>query len=488
MAMKENSTNFVDYAKKKLSFFDLEAKKRFAVSKDIVSYSANRVTNASRSSYLLYLFISIIIFTLVYFSILFIFKPIKEFDELKITRESLIGLSEAASSEPIRFVASIPVMVKWNNEYYFFDKPNNEGKYNIELSNKEGMHKFYFYAYKPSIFERLVSNRPVLVTKEFDYTKPKLGEVKLEDKYNSKNPVWTFESDESKPMITMVVNGVEKNIYDPQKTFQDNPCKQEIKNDMIKYSCPLIFEKEESQIVSAYMMDKVSNRVDIITDKKVTYYEPLKVDCGQIGNKVRSNLVNLKCKVNRTTKFVINDKNSEVIEKDKDKNISLVLDSDVSDGKEYQFILKFDDPNGSPVELSYKFVKDNNPPIAQFVPSSSKVNSHYNVTTTLNNLSESARIDLAFDPLTSPSPNWYFKVPDNQGVDVQAGNDVTFNTDTSDYKLCTKDPISNTETCSSAYKPSLVNYTIKLTDNIGNQSTYQCDFDLNGGSSSCRKF
>jgi hypothetical protein len=489
MKTDKNTLNFQSFIKEKLSFLDLEAKKTFETSKDLVSFTANRVSLTTKYFLYTYIILGALIFIAVFYSILFLVKPVKGSEELKITRDSFVGLTEVPSKTDIKFSLKQPVAVKWNNEFFFFDKPNIEGKYDVTLQNKEGIHKFYFYAYKSGVFERYISEKPILISKEFDYTKPSLENLRILDKFTTKTSNWSFESNEEFPIIKMLSKGKEITLFDPKSSYQENLCKQEKNNNKVKYTCPVQFDKEESFNISVWMVDKVDNRVDILEDKAVSYIEPLKVDCGQPPSRVRADTVPLKCKSNRTTVFTINNGSKDVIEKDKDKAITLQLGGEVTNSKEFPFIVSFEDPNGTPVELSYKFSKDNSPPAAQFSPTINKTGNVYVLTTQVSGLSENAKLEMSFDQIAAPSANWYFKYPDIKSVSLNNGDNTTFTNYSNEFKLCAKDPINNTETCSGSYTPNFVYYNFKLSDDVGNQSTYQCSYNLSTtADSKCNKF
>jgi hypothetical protein len=491
MKADKKSFSLSNFVSDKLSFLDLEAKKKFVNSRDIVNFTTNRVTTAPRKFVYSYLILGVLICFFVFYALLFLLKPVKESSDLKINRDSFIGLVETPSKLDNNFLLSIPVAVKWNSEFFFFDRPNAQGKYEVKLANKEGLHKFYFYAYKGSIFERYISEKPVLITKEFDYTTPSLDNVKVADKYKSLTSNFTFETDEESPIITIVAKDKTTIVYDPKETFIKNQCKQEklTTSNKIKYTCPLTFEKEESYAFSSWMVDKVDNKVVIVDNKTVSYIEPLKVDCTQPYSKVRTDTVAIKCKSNRSTNYSVNKGKKDSIEKDKEKLINIPLDVGASNEKEYTFIIAFDDPNGSPIELSYKVVKDNTSPTTELKGAITKTGNVFTLTTNLSGLSESSQIELTFDQYTSPNPNWYFKYPEGRTINLGGGEAATFTNTSTEFKLCSKDPITNSETCSGAYLPSIVNYNFRITDDVGNLSNYQCLFNLSGVTSAeCKKF
>ena len=320
MKTDKNTFSLGGFVTKKLSFLDLEARKKLEDSRDVVSYTTNRITTIPRKYIWSYIFLSLVVCFCVFYGLLFLLKPVKDSSDLKITRENFIGLDETPSKQDNKFLVNIPVAVKWNNEFFFFDKANSDGKYEVKLNNKEGNHKFYFYAYKGSVFERYISEKPVLVNKEFDYTTPIIENVNVQEKYKSLSSNFTFESDEKSPIISLQAKDKTTLLFDPKATFIANLCKQEILvNDKVKYTCPLIFEKEESYPFTAWMVDKVNNKVVIVDNKTVAYVEPLKVDCNQPFKKVRTDSVSLKCKSNRTTTYMVNKTNKDTIEKDVEK-------------------------------------------------------------------------------------------------------------------------------------------------------------------------
>jgi hypothetical protein len=491
MKADKKSFSLSNFVSTKLSFLDLEAKKKLEDSRDIVSFTTNRVTTAPRKFVYSYIILGVLICFCVFYALLFLLKPVKESSELKINRDNFVELVETPSKLDNKFLMTIPVAVKWNNEFFFFDKPNAQGKYEVKLANKEGLHKFYFYAYKGSIFERYISEKPVLITKEFDYTTPSLDNVKVADKHKSLSSNFSFESDEESPMITFLAKDKTTIVYNPKETFIKNQCKQEklINSNKIKYTCPITFEKEETYAFSAWMVDKVDNKVVIVDNKTVAYIEPLKVDCTQPFSKVRTDTVSIKCKSNRATTYSINKGTKDSIEKDVEKFISIPLDVGAANEKEYTFILAFDDPNGTPIELSYKVVKDNTSPAAELNASITKTGNVFTLTSSLGGLTESSQVELTFDQYTSPNPNWYFKYPEGKTINLGGGEAATFTNTSNEFKLCSKDPITNSETCSGAYLPSVVNYNFKITDDVGNLSNYQCLFNLSGVSSAdCKKF
>jgi hypothetical protein len=490
MKTDKKSFSLSHFVTDKLSFLDLEAKKKFEDSRDIVSFTTNRVTTAPRKFIYSYLLLGVVICFCVFYALLFLLKPVKESSDLKITRENFIELSETPSKLDNKFLLSIPVAVKWNNEFFFFDKANSNGKYEVKLANKEGTHKFYFYAYKGSVFERYISEKPVLITKAFDYTPPSLENVKVADKFKALNSNFTFESDEESPIISMQFKDKTSVVYDPKATFIANQCKQEKQvNGKVKYTCPLVFEKEESYAFNAWMVDKVENKVMIVENKTVAYIEPLKVDCTQPYSKVRTDTVSIRCKSNRTTTYLVNKGIKDSIEKDVEKLITIPLDVGAANEKEYTFIIAFDDPNGTPIELSYKVTKDNTSPIASFSPSITKTGNVFTMTTGLSAVSEATTLTLSFDQPTSPDPKWYFKFPDSRTINLVSGDASTFTNTSNEFKICSKDPITNSETCSNSYIPNIINYNYKLSDDVGNESSYQCSFNLAGVTAgNCTKF
>ncbi len=477
------------YIDQKLVMFDLEGTKKLEESKDIVTYTANRISTTEKSTKIKFFVLACIIFAFVFSLMLFLFKPINESNALKITKENFIGLEESTSNKDMEFKLNISTAVKWNNQYYFFDKQNNDGTFNVKLPNKDGLHKLYFYNYKTTMFNKEISDKPVLITKEFDYKRPRVENVKLDSKYNNLNSTWSFESDEDNPFVYIKVGGVETLIFDPKATFQENKCKQEKVNSNIKYTCPITFSKEESVEVSSFIKDKAGNKSEILNNAKTSYVEPLKVECTQPPYKVRNENVTVRCRSNRNTAFTINGAKKESIEAGKEKLVPLILDVGQSNQQEFQYILSFEDPNGSPIELSYKIYKDNVPPTIDFNANTLKNGAIYTINNEIKNASENVKIELIFDQATSPSTNWYYKYPDNKTFDLNANGTIPLVYYTSEFKLCGKDPVTNTETCVSAYSPAIVSYNLKVTDDVGNQSNYQCQHQANISlSTQCNKY
>ncbi|MGL4757907.1 MAG: hypothetical protein ACRCXZ_01100, partial [Patescibacteria group bacterium] len=369
--------------------------------------------------------------------------------------------------------------VRWNTQYYFFDKKDSEGNYNVKLENKDGLHKLYFYKFETSLFNKVISEKPFLVTKKFDFSTPKVNNLKIEKKYTNLNSTWSFESDEENPIIKFFQNGKESILFDPKSTFQDNKCKQEKISGGVKYNCPVVFEKEEAIKLSATIEDEVGNKTSIMNEAETVYVEPLKAECTQPPYKTSQDIVNLSCKTNRDTKFSLNNSAKEDILKGVTKVIPLQLGVGQATQQEYEFVLKFDDPNGSPIELSYKIFKDNTPPRIELDPKTNQEGTVYSVINEIKSTNESSTIEVVFDQASSPSSNWYYKYPENKSFNVSPSTPSTVQFYSSEFKLCGKDPITNTETCVGAYNPSSVTYTVKASDEVGNLSTYQCRHDLN---------
>lgn len=472
--------SYLATAKLKLSIFDLEDKTKLEDSLQVVKFTANQITTTSRNQRLVILLLGCVIFSLVFSGLFLIFKPVSEISSLKITKENFIKLEESPSNDNIEFKMTIPTAVKWLNNYYFFDKKEADGSIKVELPRKDGVHKFYFYAYQPSWFNKNISEKPVLITKEFDFSTPKVENVKLESKYKALSSNWTFESDEENPIIKMKINDKETLLYNPLSTFQDNKCKQEKSNGNIKYTCPINFEKEGVVNVSATIEDKVGNIAVVLEKSETAYVEPLKATCSQPPYKTRQESVIIKCKTNRDTKYSLNNSVKEEIKKDVEKNVPLQIGLAQSNDQEYQFVLNFEDPNGTPIELSYKVLKDSSPPRVEFDPKTDKNGSIYIVSNNFKNASEAAKVDLSFDQSSSPNPSFYYKYPDNRSFDISPSSSNPIQFYSSEFKFCVKDPITNTETCIGAFTPSIVSYSLKFTDDVGNQSSFQCTHELNG--------
>jgi hypothetical protein len=468
------------YIDKQLVVFDLEGRKKLEESKDLVTYTANIITTTPKTLRRNFIILGVVLFCFVFGTLLILFKPISENNQLKINRENFIALEENPTNKDMEFKLNIPTAIKWNNQFYFFDKKNNDGTYNAKL---------YFYAYQSGVFNRQISDKPILITKEFDYKTPSVENVKLDTKYNNLNSSWSFESDDDNPFVYIRNGGVETLIFDPKASFQENKCKQEKVNSNIKYTCPITFSKEESIEVSAWIKDKVGNKADVLNNTKTSYVEPMKVNCTQPPSKVRSESVSIKCKTNRQTFFTINGAKKDSIEANQEKTVPLLFDLSQSSQQEFQYILSFEDPNGTPIELSYKIFKDNTPPTIEFVATTVKSGAIYTIRNEIKEASETAKIELNFDQASSPSPNWYYKYPENKVFDLTPSGTIPLLYYTSEFKLCGKDPITNTETCVGAYSPSLVSYNLKVTDDVGNQSNYNCTHQANASlATKCNKY
>jgi hypothetical protein len=489
MFNKQSLVKMTNLVKSKLSFMDLDNNRKYEFSKELVSFSAHSIATTSRKFYITYLVLGVFIFISVFYSLLYFIKPMKEVNYLKISRDNFIGLDDKPSKEDIKFKLNTPVAVKWNNDYYFFNTPNSKGEYDVNLTKKEGLHKFYFYAYESSMFNKAISERPVLVTKEYDFTKPSMTNLNISSKFLEKNGTWSFESDEEAPIIKMMIASQETVVYNPTANYNDNPCKQEKQSKTIKYVCPINFSKEESITFSAKMSDKVNNEVDIVSNKVVAYVEPLKVECSQPPSKVRTDTVSVKCKSNRATTYTINKNASDTIDKDVDKVITFSLDPAQPVNKEFDFTLSFIDPNGGTKDLSYKFSRDNVPPSLEFAPAITKDGNTFTLSNSIKNSNERAKIDVNFDQAVSPNSTWYYKYPAGNTFTMEANGGSSITNISSEFRLCTKDPISNSETCANNFIPGFVYYNFKAADDLGNASSYLCTFELSySPSARCAKY
>jgi hypothetical protein len=486
---EQKTSRIREFFGKNLSFFDLEGKRKYEFSKDLVEFSTNRVITTPKKLILSYLLMGLVIFLIVFYALLYFLKPVKELESLKITRENLIAIDDKPSKSDIKFKTSIPVAVKWNNEYFFFEKKNKDGQFDIDLPKKEGVHKFYFYAYTPGMFEKSISSKPVLITKEFDFTKPSLSNLQISDKFTEKNSTWSFETDEAAALIKLKVGAKELVVYNPNASYNENPCKQEKVNSNIKYTCPVTFEKEETIQISAVMSDKVDNTTQIVENKTIAYVEPLKVDCNQPPSKTRFDNISIKCKSNRTTTFTINKNGNDTIEKDKEKIVNFNLEPGQPSDKEYDFTLSFVDPNGGTKDLSYKFTKDNLPPSLEFNPTILKTGNLFTLNNEIKNSQEKAKVEVNFDQAASPNSTWYYKYPGGNTFDVESNSNTSITNYSTEFRLCTKDPITNSETCANSYIPGLIYYNYKVSDEIGNTAQYLCTYELSlAPTAKCAKF
>ena len=155
-----------------------------------------------------------------------------------------------------------------------------------------------------------------------------------------------------------------------------------------------------------------------------------------------------------------------------------MLDS-VNEGvKEYNYTVVFLDPNGKPKDFVYKIIKDNELPTLSFVPSVSRMGEMYSLINVVKNGVEPANVEIIYDQISSQNNNWYYKYPGNRSFRMASNESINITNSSTDFKLCAKDPITNSETCVPAYTPSLVGYTYKILDDVGNQSTYSCNYEL----------
>ena len=91
------------FFKNHLGFLDLDGKRKYEFSKDLVGFSANRLVTTPKKYYIKYIILFIILFVVIFYGLLFLLKPVREVEFLKFSRDNIINLDEKASKEDIQF-------------------------------------------------------------------------------------------------------------------------------------------------------------------------------------------------------------------------------------------------------------------------------------------------------------------------------------------------------------------------------------------------
>jgi hypothetical protein len=472
-----NSSNASNSVEQEVTTVDPAS--RFEGIKDLATYSTNRIATTSKFSIIRNVFLACCIFCLVYGVFLVISKPTRTVEALKITREDMIDLKDGYSKEDIIFKSKKPIAIELEGRFYFSNTtPNDKGEFIVTLPRKEGAFDFLIYGYENGLIESKISAKPLLIKKIFDYTNPNLLDTKVISKYTNLQNTWSFDTDESSPFITMRVKDIDELVYDPTKNFADNKCKMEkIDTNKHKFTCPLVFAKEETFKFSAYMVDRVGNKVDILSNQEVTYLEPLKIYCVQPPSATTFSSIYLNCKSNRDTTVLIGGGVELPISKDNNNQLTLDLGGSVVEEKEYSFKLTFKDPNGDNKENNYTIFKDNKPPKVAFVPTISGVGPALLIDTLISGFTEDTNIEYKIEETTAPNANWYYKYPAGETLSAKSNDTIKISNNGSQFPLCNNQ--LGPETCPSTYynlKPSTIAYTIKASDKLGNATSYLCSY------------
>ncbi|MGL4757786.1 MAG: hypothetical protein ACRCXZ_00480, partial [Patescibacteria group bacterium] len=131
MNTKSFFDSWVTIFKEKLKFLDLESNSKLEDSKNIAVFTANRIATTPKKDKIKFFLIGVLIFSLIFTTLVYVFKPISESSDLKISRENFVSLSENPTNKDMIFKLNIPTAVRWNTQYYFFDKKDSEGNYNV---------------------------------------------------------------------------------------------------------------------------------------------------------------------------------------------------------------------------------------------------------------------------------------------------------------------------------------------------------------------
>jgi hypothetical protein len=483
---KEESTNQTVVTPNTLS----EQNSLMVNSKAVLSYTTNQFLTINKVTLVKNLILIILLFGFVFTTFLVIFKPIRPTEALKIVKDDLVDLKEGFSKEDIFFKAKKPIAIDLDGKYYFSSKtPNNDNQYEVQLPKKEGTFTFMIYSYEDSLFEKKISQKPIVIKKTFDYTPPTVLKTDIKDKYSELISQIVFETDDSSPNIFVKLGEVETQLYDPIKNFVDNKCKQERKDQgVFKFSCPIEFNNEEIKVLSVYMVDRVGNRVEVVQDKPVAYIEPLKIDCGNIPTVVLSGSYELKCKSNRDTSYSINNSAMQNIQKGGDNKIFLDLSGSKPEEKEYRFDLVFKDPNGEDQKQQYTIFKDNLAPTIKMIPQVIGAGASLIIQNELMEVSEDSSLTYSLLETTQSTGGWYYKYPSGGSFNISKGNGAKITHTAADFPLCNK--TVGPEVCPSSYvnnKPGILTYFITAKDKNGNISNYTCNFNTSSKEALCNK-